>query len=173
MVETIPLSKRPGDILLLVFFWINILGVTYMEGFEQLVIADPNNFEYPAWPPPFMVDMVHWWGSNFDPLLMARPTWWKVIIGIDVIFFGPFYLCAIYAFTKGKEWIRIPSIIYASVMLTMVAVILGEEMFGVHASPELGVVLLANGSWGLFPLFLLYRMCTRPHPFTQIAAPGR
>jgi hypothetical protein len=154
------------------FFWFNILVVTYMQGLEQLVIEDPNDFEYPFWPPPFMVDMVHWWGRNFDPLLMARPTWWRVIIGIDVIFFGPFYICAIYAFTMGKEWIRIPSIVYASVMLTMVAVILGEEIFGAHASPELGIVLLANGPWALMPLFLLYRMSTRPHPFTCANAAG-
>ena len=172
MAETIPLSRRPGDIALLVFFWFNILAVTYVEGLEQLVISDPNSFEYPLWPLPFMVDMVHWWGRSFDPLLMARPTWWRVIIGIDVIFFGPFYVCAIYAFTKGREWIRIPSIIYASVMLTMVIVISGEEMFGPHASPELGIVLLANGPWALFPLFLLYRMITRPHPFTRAAEAG-
>jgi hypothetical protein len=170
MTESIPLSKRPGDIALLVFFWVNILTITYMQGLEQLVIADPNDFEYPLWPPRFMVDMVHWWGRNFDPLLMARPTWWKVIIGIDVVFFGPFYVSAIYAFTKGKEWIRIPSIIYASVMLTMVTVITGEEMFGPHATPELGIVLLANGPWALFPLFLLYRMISQPHPFTRAAA---
>jgi hypothetical protein len=172
MAETIPLSRRPGDIALLVFFWFNILAVTYVEGLEQLVISDPTDFEYPLWPLPFMVDMVHWWGRSFDPLLMARPTWWRVIIGMDVVFFGPFYVCAIYAFTKGREWIRIPSIIYASVMLTMVIVIFGEEMFGPHASPELAIVLLANAPWALFPLFLLYRMITRPHPFTRAVEAG-
>ena len=54
-------------------------------------------------------------------------------------------------------------------MLTMVAVILGEEMFGEHATPELAILLLANAFWGLFPLFVLYRMITRPHPFTTAA----
>jgi hypothetical protein len=169
MAEPIPLSKRPLDLAFVAFFAINVLGITYMEGFEQLAVADPNDFEYPLWPPPFMVDLVHWWGRNFDPLLMARPVWWRVIIGIDVVFFGPFYVCAIYAFTKGREWIRIPSIIWASAMLTMVAVILGEEMFGEHATPELAIVLLANAFWGLFPLLVLYRMITRPHPFTTAA----
>jgi hypothetical protein len=172
MAEPIPLSERRGDIALLAFFWVNILAITYMEGLEQLVIADPSDFEYPLWPPRFMVDAVHWWGRNFDPLLMARPTWWRVIIAIDVIFFGPFYVCAIYAFTKGREWIRIPSIIYASVMLTMVAVILGEEAFGEHATPALGIALFANAPWALFPLFLLYRMTTRAHPFTRGATRG-
>jgi hypothetical protein len=59
-------------------------------------------------------------------------------------------------------------------MLTMVIVITGEEMFGPHATPELAIVLLANAPWALFPLFLLYRMITRPHPFTRAApAEGR
>jgi hypothetical protein len=167
MNETIPLSDRRGDIALLVYFCFNLFGVTYMQGFEQLVIPDPSHFQYPVWPPAFMVDLVHWWGRNFDPLLMARPTWWKVIIAIDATFFGPFYACAIYAFIRGREWIRIPCFMYASVMLTMVAVIFGEEMFGVHASPRLAIVLLANGPWAIFPTFLLYRMIAQPHPFTR------
>jgi hypothetical protein len=170
MRVAIPLSQRPTDIALLAFFWFNIVCITYMEGFEQLAIADPNDFEYPVWPPRFMVDMVHWWGRNFDPLLMARPTWWKAIIAIDVVFFGPFYVCAIYAFTKGREWIRIPAIMWASVMLTMVIVISAEEIFGPHATPEPAIMLLANGPWAFFPLFLLYRLSTQPHPFTRAPA---
>jgi len=170
MAEPIPLSRRPGDAALAAFFAVNVLAITYMQGFEQLVIADPDHFEYPVWPPRFMVDAVHWWGRNYDPLLMARPTWWRVIIAIDATFFGPFYVCAVYAFLKGREWIRIPSIIWASVMLTMVAVILGEEAFGEHATPELAIVLFANALWGLVPIVVLYRMIRRPHPFARAAA---
>ena len=170
MNETVPLSKRPQDVVILVFFWINILFITYIVDLEQLVIADPNDFEYPLWPPGPLIDLVHWWARNFDPVILARPVWWKVTIWIDALFFGPFYVFAIYAYTKGREWIRIPSIIYASVMLTNVSVILGEEIFGAHATPELGWVLLANGPWVLVPLFILYRMGTAERPFTRPTA---
>ena len=37
---------------------------------------------------------------------MARPPFWRMTIWIDVIFFGPFYLFAIYAFIRGRNWIR-------------------------------------------------------------------
>ncbi len=87
-----------------------------------------------------------------------------------VVFFGPFYARAIYAFTKGKEWTRIPSMMWASVMLTMVIVISAEEIFGPHATPEPAIVLFANGPWAFFPLFVIYRMSTRPHPFTRLSA---
>ena len=68
---------------------------------EQLVISNASHFTYPLWPPPFAVDLVHWWGRSFDPLVIARPVWWKVTIWIDALFFGPFYLMAIYAFLRG------------------------------------------------------------------------
>ena len=101
--EQIPLKKRPVDIALIVFFIINFIFITYMIDIEQLVIADANNFQYPAWPPRWLVDLVHWYGKNFDPVLMARPAWWRATIWIDSLFFGPFYLIAIYAFVKGRN----------------------------------------------------------------------
>jgi EXPERA (EXPanded EBP superfamily) len=68
---------------------------------------------------------------------------------------------------RGKEWIRIPSIIYGSALLTVVLVILGEEIWGSHATPQLSVVLLANLPWLLFPIYIIYRMWRYPEPFTQ------
>ncbi len=165
--KDIPLTQRRGDIAILAFFLINILFITYVVDIEQLIIPDPTHFTYPIWPPPTAVDAIHWWGHTFDPALIARPVWWKVTIWIDALFFGPFYVVAIYAYLKSKEWIRIPSIIYASVMLTNVTVILGEEMFGAHATPNLPVVLLANLPWLLFPIYIIYRMWRSSHPFTQ------
>jgi len=162
----IPLSKRPADVVLLVFFFINILFITYIVDLETLVIADPNNFTYPAWPPPFMVDIIHNYGRTIDPVLIARPVWWKMTIVIDAVFFGPYYVAAIYAFIKDKEWIRIPSIIYSSVLMTNVIIILGEEFFGPHATPQPLIVFLLNAPWLFMPMLLIYRMWKHPHPFT-------
>jgi len=167
MRKVIPLKQRPLDIALLGFFWINIIFITYMISIEQLVVKDPYNFNYPLWPPKFIIDAVHWWGNNYDPALMARPPWWRATIWIDQLFFGPFYVFAIYAFTKGKEWIRIPSIIWASVMMTVVTIILFEEVMGEFASESLGIVLFANASWIIFPILVIWRMRNTSHPFTE------
>jgi len=166
--ERIPLKERPVDIAILVFFWVNITFITYIVDVEQLVIADPYNFEYPLWPPPPFVDLVHWWGENYDPVLMARPAWWRATIWIDSLFFGPFYVVAIYAFTKGKDWIRVPSFIYASVMLTNVTIILFEEFAGSYPTPRPGIVFLANLAWLTFPMIIIARMwLAGTHPFTR------
>ena len=113
-----------------------------------------------------MVDLVHWYGNNFDPLLIARPAWWRATIWIDALFFGPYYLIALYAFIKGKDWIRFGSIVWSSVMLTNVAIILFEEVTGPYASPELPRVLLANAGWVIFPLLVMFRMWKSIYPFT-------
>lgn len=167
MVETLPLSQRRIDLIFVAFFLINLLFVSYFIDTEQLVIADPAHFTYPLWPPGPVIDAVHWWGNNFDPLLMARPVFFKVTIWLDNLLYGPFYLLAIYAYIKGKEWIRLPSIIYAVSMISGVIMILSEEAFGQYRTPYLALVVAANASWIVFPLLLLLRMGRTEHPFTR------
>jgi hypothetical protein len=163
----IPLAKRPLDYAWIAFFALNLGFITYIVDIEQLIIADTSNFHYPLWPPAKMVDLIHWWGRTYDPALLAREQWWKATIWIDALFFGPFYAFALYAYVKGKEWIRIPTIIWSSVMITNVTIILFEEAWGTHASPHLGMVLFANAAWFLVPIFAGGRMVLREHPFTE------
>lgn len=167
MRKPIPLKERPVDYIYLAFFLVNVLFITYIVDLEQLVISDPVNFHYPVWPLPFFVDMVHWWGKTFDPLLMARPSFWKATIWMDAILFGPFYITAIYAFIKGKDWIRIPTFIYSSMLFTIVFIICGEEIWGTTAALNLPLVLLANAPWFLLPVFLIWKMWANPFPFSR------
>ena len=168
MESVIPLSRRKGDIVILAFFWLNILVITYIVDVEQIVLPDiSGEWEYPLWPLPFMVDIIHWYGNNFDPVLIARPAWWRMTIWIDSLFFGPFYIFGIYAFTKGKNWIRIPSIIWASVLITNVTIILGEEFMGSHPTPTPLFVLALNAPWVLVPAYTIKRMWNTETPFTE------
>jgi hypothetical protein len=64
---------------------------------KMLAVPDPvdgdsPSFTYPLRPPAVLVDLVLWWGKMFDPVLLARPAWWKATIWIDALLFGPFYL---------------------------------------------------------------------------------
>ena len=167
----IPLARRRYDLLFVIFFLVNLFFITYIVDIEQIIIPDPAHFQYPIWPPPPLVDLIHWWGRSFDPLLLARPPWWKATIWIDSLFFGPFYAVATYAYLKAKDWIRLPSVIWASVMMTNVIIILSEEAYGPSATPHFGMVLLANLAWLVFPIAVIARMARREHPFTE-PAPG-
>jgi hypothetical protein len=165
-MTTVPLRQRKVDFAFLAFFVLNATFITYIVDLEQLVIADPDNFRYPVWPPAPLVDLVHWYGGNYDPLVMARPAFWRMTIWIDVLFFGPFYLFAIYAFIRGRNWIRVPALVWSGTMLANVLIILMEERFGITPAPNFGLVLLANLAWLLFPIFMIVRM-RRDQPFSR------
>jgi hypothetical protein len=160
----IPFRQRRLDWLFVAFFIINFFFITYVVDLEQLVIPDPDQYQQPAWPPAAMVKIIHSYGSNYDPLLIARPQWWKNTIWLDVVFYGPFYAVAIYAFLRGREWIRIPAIFYSGMMFADVFIILGEEIAGPHASPHLGIVTALNLPWLLLPILLAARLW-KEHPF--------
>lgn len=159
-----PLRRRPIDVIFIFFFTLNATFITYIVDIEQLTIPDTSNFDYPLWPPAPLVDLVHWYGNNFDPLLMARPPFWQMTIWIDVIFFGPFYFFAIYAFVRGRNWIRVPALVWSGMMMSNVLIILMEERFGEFAAPNFWQVLGANLAWLLLPVATIWRMRREPFP---------
>ena len=84
MSESIPIRERKKgmkiiDITLLVFFIFNFIFISYKFDIEQSVVLDHSiwgtpAFQYPIWPPKFIVDLNHWVGTNFDPALLERPA---------------------------------------------------------------------------------------------------
>jgi hypothetical protein len=167
--QVIPLRSRKVDWILLAFFAVNLFFITYFVDVEQLTVANPLHFSYPAWPPRAIVDMVHSYGQKYDPLLMARPAFWRMTIWIDVLWNGPFYVAAIYAISRGREWIRVPALVWSGSMSAVVLIILAEEYNGIHATPHFPIVLLLNVPWLALPLGTIIRMA-REHPFTRLAA---
>jgi hypothetical protein len=172
----LPLKRRKGDLIFIAFFLLNLGFITYIVDLEQLVIPDPRHFSYPVWPPAPLVDLVHWYGSHFDPLQMARPPFWRMTIWIDVLFFGPFYLFAIVAFIRGRSFIRVPALIWSGAMTANVLIILMEERYGQWATPHWWIVLGVNLPWLLLPAAVAWRM-RRPEPFAAVepslAGPAR
>jgi hypothetical protein len=165
--RVLPLRRRPWDLALVVFFVANLLFTTYVVSLEQVVIDDIRSFTPPLWPPERLLALVHWWERSFDPLLIARPAWYRATIWLDVLAFGPFYAAAIWAYAKGKEWIRIPSIIWGTMLFTNVFIILGDELRGIHATPFPGIVVGANAPWMIVPVLVVARMWLMPHPFSE------
>jgi hypothetical protein len=165
----VPLSRRPLDLALIAFFAVNLLFTTYVVSLEQIVIDDPSRFSPPIWPPGALLALVHWWERTYVPLLVARPAWYRATIWLDVLAFGPFYAVAIYAFARGRDWIRLPAVVWASMLFTNVFIILFDELAGIHATPRPAVVVAANASWLLVPLLVIWRVGRGLHPFTEDA----
>lgn len=156
--DPIPFRDRKRDWFFVGFFALNFFYISPLVDLEQLIIADPNNFEPPLFPPLWSIELTHWWGRTFDPLLLARPPFWQMTIWLDILFFWPFYGFAIYAYVKGKAWIRVPTIVWAATIMTNVLLILSEEWMGIHATPYPLLVTAVNGPWFLIPALAIARM---------------
>ena len=59
-----------------------------------------------------------------------------------------------------------PTVIWASVLMTNVTIILFEEVAGPSATPQLPLVILLNLPWLLVPIAALIRMWRTEHPFS-------
>jgi len=166
-MRTIPLRERKLDLIFVLFFISNAGFVTYIVDLEALAIPDTRHFSYPVWPPEPLVRLIHWYGNHYDPLLMARPPFWEATMWIDVLLFGPFYLLAIYAFLRGRDWIRVPALVWSGMMMSNVLIILMDEKYGVTPAPNYLFVVSLNLPWLLLPLAVIWRM-RRDHPFTTV-----
>ena len=168
----VPLSRRPLDVALVAFFAVNLLFTTYVVSFEQIAVLDPLRDPPPLWPPEPLLSLVRWWETRFDPLLLARPAWYRATIWLDVLAFGPFYAVAIYAFVRGRDWIRLPGTIWAAMLFTNVFIILFDELHGIHATPAPGVVVAANAAWLVVPVVVVWRLWRAERPFAAAGAEG-
>jgi hypothetical protein len=158
----IPFSKRPMDWIIVGFF-IAALVIVYTIDAEQLIIPDYNEYKSKpytlAWPPKVVLEAVHWWGETFDPILLVRPYWYKAAVWIDVIYFGPYYLFAIYAYIVGAEWIKVWSILYGGIICANLSVIFFEHVFGPIHQPEMLILFLVYASYLFIPLIVLAQAC--------------
>lgn len=168
MRVVIPLRRRPIDLVLSAFFAVNLFLVVYLIDIEQIAV-DPAHPEAALWPPAPMVRLIHWFGHTYDPALIAREAYWRGGIWVDVLFFGPFYAAALFAYVRGREWIRIPTLMWATSIMTSTGMIVFEELWGRYPAPHLHVTAAAYGPYLLVPLLAIARMAFAPHPFTEEA----
>jgi hypothetical protein len=83
--------------------------------------------------------------GGHDPLLMANPRFVQLTVGlVSALLFGVFYLVVIYAFVRGREWIRLPAIFGAGMIvmgtgLYLAVLVLGDApLFTLACGPGSG-----------------------------------
>jgi hypothetical protein len=114
----------------------------------------------------FLVGALYWYGTNIDPAVIENPPYLQIQSFIDAFIFGPFYLLLIYALIKGKNWIRLPAIIYVSAITYSMILYLWIEIMG-NNPPNNNVAFLAiNLPYLFIPLALGYRM-RYAYPFSK------
>jgi EXPERA (EXPanded EBP superfamily) len=157
----LPLRDRRIDVFFAVVFclfattsalsdWLVAVGVD-MSATATNALARANN----------------WYAADTDPLLLHPPLWLRMATGLSAFVYGPFYLVLAWALIKGKNWIQLPAVIYATMIISITGfVMFPEEFFG---DPALRVTntakfLAFNTPYVLMPFLLLLRM-RAPNPF--------
>lgn len=182
----VPLPPRPanyaslpplsmGDKALVGWF---VLGtaITFLIDMEQVLIDDPSTYGVagpkPAWPPEPCVRAIHWWGRTADKLVLARPAWFQVAIWLEVFVQAPFYVLAILAFLRQQSWIRVPAIIYSTVLLTIMCLVLSEQYSGAHKTDKPWLVTAVYGAYVVMPIVVLARV-RHAEVFPRASAAGK
>jgi hypothetical protein len=71
------------------------------------------------------------YNAGTDSLLIANPRFVQVTAGyVSAMLFGVFYLVLIYAFVRGRNWIRLPAVFYAGMVVMGTGVYLAVGLLG-------------------------------------------
>ena len=138
-------------------FFVIACFVDYINAFHPASPISPSSTSAWHWPPSFMWPLYYWWCRAADPVLCLNPLWIKYLSLLSPVLFAPFYLVSIYAIAGAKPWIRIPSVIYASVLFVDLSAFLVEAVWGELPSPNIPLFMLGYGYYQAFPLLLLWR----------------
>ncbi|MFW8744849.1 EXPERA domain-containing protein [Mesorhizobium japonicum] len=162
-MENLPLRKRPVDIFFLVIFSLFIVTCIISDSVEGLgldQVANSTNV---------LVQWNYWYSSNFDPLYQSHPLWLRFISGTSAFVYVLFYVLLIISIVRRWNWIQLPSVIYATMIISLTGIpIFGVEFFGPvgERTPNPGIFLAYNLPYIVVPLLLLIRM-RKPKPFTR------
>ena len=138
------------------FFTIGIF-VDYINAFAPVGGLTRKSASVWSWPPAFLWPMYFWWCESADPVLQLNPLWIKYLSMLSPLIFCPFYLASIYAIATHKDWIRLPSIMYASILFVDLSAFFVEGLWGEVPSPNMWIFTAGYGYYQLFPLLLLCR----------------
>ena len=162
-ITNLPLSQRRVDIAFAVLFAM----FTITSAIADLVPTLGIDFSRPS--ANFLVNSNYWYAHDADPLFMSPPVWMRIVTGLSAFVYGPFYILLVYALLRGRNWIQLPAVIYATMISSITGIIVfGVEFFG---EPEFQTrnaakFLAFNLPYVLIPLALLVRM-RKPMPFTR------
>lgn len=159
----LPLSQRRVDVFFAVVFVLFAVTSGISDALPTLGIEMSPDSANP------LARANYWYAIDADPLFMHPPVWMRFVTGLSTFVYGPFYLLLAWCLVKGKQWIQLPAVIYATMISSITGIIVfGVEFFGEPAFRTLNPLkfLAFNTPYVVLPLVLLARM-RRPNPFSR------
>src|ERR1700742_1831647 len=157
------LRERRIDIVFAVVF----AAFTVTSVISDLLPTIGVDFGHPS--DNFFVQSNYWYAHDADPLFMHPPDWMRIVTGLSAFVYMPFYVVLVFALVTAENWIQLPAVVYATMILTLTGIVVfGVEFFGDPATRtgNPGKFLVFNLPYVLVPLLLLIRM-RAPAPFPR------
>jgi hypothetical protein len=128
-----------------------------------------RDLEGAAWPPAAVRTMFVDWADRYDPLLLQNPLWYRLMASWSPLLYLPVYLLTIAGLLLRWNAVRLPALIWASLLLASMVVILAEQLVGPYAAPDPARMLMAYGAYVVVPLWVLLRFLPTDTPFGSAA----
>ncbi|GBF96209.1 hypothetical protein Rsub_08754 [Raphidocelis subcapitata] len=160
-MATQSLFARPLHLLAVLWFIIHIPTTLLID--IQSILPPEMAKDFPQ----FAKDLLQWHiKNNGDHLVRDNPVWFVTFVWCEVCLQLPFFFLAIYAYTFGRSWIRIPAIMYGVHAATTVLPMLAEfHHGGGAANPQKGALLAMYGAYAAVPMLLALDMAVSRVPF--------
>ncbi|GJD11374.1 hypothetical protein Gasu2_55130 [Galdieria sulphuraria] len=122
-----------------------------------------------SWPPTVTKELVAWWVRLCDPLLGNPPLWFRAMTWFEVTIY-PFFCTAccvaIYRGLGKSRWIRIPAVVFASIIGYSFLFVISEYVFGRYKNPAPWIFTSAYLPYFVIPILFAYRTY---HPAKSVA----
>jgi hypothetical protein len=146
-----------------IFLFYFLLHIPIAILIDSQAIVQDRKAVFPA----FAVKLVDNYVRDFgDFLVGTNPVWFQSLVWAEQLVQLPFFIVAIYAFIKCRNWIRIPALIYGAHVVTVMIPIMAEILWAPHLPTANKLKLVGvYGPWVILPLLLLLKMAFVPLPF--------
>lgn len=163
-MTNLPLRERRVDIFFIVVFAIFACTSAISDAIPTLGLDISQHAS--TW-----FGRANWsYGHDTDPLFIHPPVWMRFVTGLSAFVYGPFYLVLVYALARGRNWIQVPAVMYATAITVITGVVVfGAEFFGEDPAMRVQNVpkfLSLNLPYVLVPILLLARM-RKEKPFAR------
>ncbi|OWA50205.1 putative Transmembrane protein 97 [Hypsibius exemplaris] len=147
--------QRLRDVFYAVFFLVHLTAT---------VLADAQLLFQRSLFPPAVVDFLNTYIKDYkDPLVGNNPVWFRSLLYFEVIAMTPFLVVGVFGALLGARWMRTPSIIYSTAVISMVVPMVGHLLFddfkgfkvGPSTQEERLTLLALYGGFALVALIIL------------------
>ncbi len=164
----VSLWQRPLDLLVVVGFTQFSVIAILVDAVQAGAGWGPITSSYG---PSLLADAFAEWVKSCDPLLGANPLWYWFLAVLSPLLYTPLYVVGILAFLERRMSNAVRNLILmwgALISATTILIIL-EEFYGSHPSPNRLQMLGGYVPYVIFPLFVVWRVWN-PDVFPTIKA---